>query len=283
VTISVVLPFRNAAPWIAQQLDALVAQNYGGHWEVVAVDNASADESRAIAERFRGRIEIKIVDAAEKANLSYARNLGARAATGDKLIFLDADDEVAPGYLAAIAAAFEAHDFLTPRLESSSLNPGWARLAHGSPHDTELHDFAGFMPFAGGGIAVSRSVFESVKGFNEELAGAEDIAFSWDVQLAGTPLHFVSEAVLRYRHRDSLLGLYRQTRAWGCALPRLYRQYRPLGMPGRPLAAVLHEWAGILRDTGRVRTKADLAPLFVRLGYCVGQLKGSLRHRVLYL
>lgn len=283
MTISVVLPFRNAAPWIAQQLDALVAQNYGGHWEVVAVDNASADESRAIAERFRRRLDIQIVDAAEKANPSYARNLGARAAKGDKLIFLDADDEVAPGYLAAMAAAFEAYDFVTPRLESSSLNPEWAQLAHGSPHDTELHDFAGFMPFAGGGIAVSRSVFESVGGFNEELACGEDIAFSWDVQLAGTPLHFVSEAVLHYRHRGSLQGLYRQTRAWGYALPRLYRRYRPLGMPRRPLAAALHEWAGILRDMSRVRTRADLAPLLVRLGYCVGQLKGSLRHRVLYL
>jgi glycosyltransferase involved in cell wall biosynthesis len=283
VTISVVLPFRNAAPWIAQQLDALVAQQYGGHWEVVAVDNASTDESRTIAERFRGSLDLRIVDAPEKANLSYARNVGAGAATGDKLIFLDADDQVAPGYLAAMAAAFEAHDFLTPRLDSFLLNPDWAQSAHGAPHDTELHDFTGFLPFAGGGIGVSRPVFEAVGGFAEELAGAEDIAFSWDAQLAGTSLHFVPDAVLHYRHRGSLQELYRQTRAWGYALPRLYRRYRVLGMPRRPAVAAIREWAGIFKDLSRARSKTDLAPLLVRLGYCVGQLKGSLRHRVFYL
>jgi glycosyltransferase involved in cell wall biosynthesis len=283
VDLSVILPFLDAAPFIRDQLDALAAQECECVWEVIAVDNRSTDASRTIVEAFHGRLNLRVIDAPEKANLSYARNVGASAATGRNLIFLDADDEVAPGYLAALANAFDSHEFVTPRLESDTLNLEWLRIAHGPPHETELHSFAGFLPFAGGGIGVSRSVFASVGGFSDQLSGAEDIAFSWDVQLAGIPLHFAPEAVLRYRHRDTLGSLFHQTHAWGYVLPRLYRHYRDAGMPRRPLRAALGEWTGVLRELGRARTKRDLAPLVVRLGYCVGQLQGSLRHGVLYL
>jgi glycosyltransferase involved in cell wall biosynthesis len=284
VEISIVMPFRNVGSHIREQLEALDGQTYPGVWELVAVDNASTDASRQIAEEFVDRLPLRIVDAGEKANLSYARNAGARAATGRGLIFLDADDVAAPDYLAAMAKGLSCHAFVTPRLDSLRLNPEWVQQAFGGPHhQTEIHPFPGFLPFAGGGIGVSREAFETVGGFSEELSGAEDIAFSWDVQLTGVPLHFVPEALLHYRHRSSLGGLYRQTRKWGRVLPLLYQRYRDAGMPGKPLEAGLREWVGLLRELPRARTRARLAPLIMRLGYCVGRMEGSLRHRTLYL
>jgi glycosyltransferase involved in cell wall biosynthesis len=284
VEISIVMPFRNVGSHIREQLEALEGQTYSGVWELVAVDNASTDASRQIAEEFASRLPLRIVDAAEKANLSYARNVGARAATGRRLIFLDADDVAAPDYLAAMAIGLGRHAFVTPRLDNLRLNPGWVQQAFGGPHhQTEIHPFPGFLPFAGGGIGVSRDAFAAVGGFSEELSGAEDIAFSWDVQLAGVDLHFVPEALLHYRHRSSLADLYRQTRNWGRVLPLLYLRYRDAGMPPKPLKAGLREWAGLLRDLPRARTRAKLAPLAMRLGYCVGRAEGSLRHRILYL
>jgi glycosyltransferase involved in cell wall biosynthesis len=277
------MPFRNVAPYIREQLEALERQTYRGAWELVAVDNASSDASRRIVAEFADRLPLEIVDAPAKASQSYARNVGARAASGTKLIFLDADDAVAPGYLDAMAEAFASHDFITPRLESRALNPEWVVLAHGPPHESEIHAFPGFFPFAGGGIGVSRHVFEAVGGFWEELSPAEDIAFSWDVQLAGVPLQFVPDAVLHYRHRGSLRELYRQTRAWGSVLPALYRHYRQAGMARSRARDALREWLRLPRDLLRARTKGDLADLAVRLGYRVGQLQGSIRHRVLYL
>jgi glycosyltransferase involved in cell wall biosynthesis len=166
VEISIVMPFRNDESHIGEQLEALVGQNYSGVWELVAVDNGSTDSSRQIAEEFAGRLPLKIVDAREKANPSYARNVGARAAVGRGLIFLDADDVAAPDYLAAMAKGLGRHAFITPRLDSLRLNPSWVQQAFGGPnHETAIHPFPGFLPFAGGGIGVSRDAFEAVGRF----------------------------------------------------------------------------------------------------------------------
>jgi hypothetical protein len=45
----------------------------------------------------------------------------------------------------------------------------------------------------------------------------------------------------------------------------------------------LTEWKDVFRLILRARTKKELSPLIVRLGYCVGRLMGSIRYRILYL
>jgi glycosyltransferase involved in cell wall biosynthesis len=90
VEVSVVIPFRNAAPHFRHQLEALAGQDFDGEWEAVVVDNGSSDGSRAIAEEFLERLNLKIVDAADKPGAGYARNAGARLAAGRKLLFVDA-------------------------------------------------------------------------------------------------------------------------------------------------------------------------------------------------
>jgi glycosyltransferase involved in cell wall biosynthesis len=282
VELSVVVSFHDAAPHLAQQLSALARQEFDGGWEVIAVDDASSDGSRRIAERFSDRLNLRVIATSRRRGLAYARNFGARVAAGDKLLFVDADDEVAPGYLAAMSKALEAHEFVAARLDHEALNPIWVRSAYGFHWQlTGVDALFGFLPSASGcALGVSRRVFEFVRGFREELSGAEDVAFSWDVQLAGTALHFVADAVLRYRYRDTLSGLFRQTRRQGSVTPLLYKRYREMGMERR---IALTAWLNLLVAALRARTKADLAPVIVQLGYRVGRLAGSVRYRVLYL
>jgi glycosyltransferase involved in cell wall biosynthesis len=282
VELSVVVPFHDAGPHLAQQLSALARQEFDGGWEVMAVDDASSDGSRRIAESFSDRLNLRVIATSRRRGQAHARNLGARAAAGEKLLFVDADDEVAPGYLAAMSKALEAQELVAARLDHETLNPTWVRSAYGLHwQQTGVDAYFRFLPFAGGcALGVSRRVFESVGGFREELSPAEDVAFSWDVQLAGTALHFVADAVLRYRYRDTLCGLFRQTRRQGSVTPLLYKRYREMGMERR---IALTAWLNVLGAASRARTKADLAPVIVQLGYRVGRLAGSVRYRVLYL
>jgi glycosyltransferase involved in cell wall biosynthesis len=282
VDVSVVIPFRDAAAYLGQQLDALSRQRYERAWEVILVDNGSSDRSRQIAERFRDRLNLRIVDARGKPSPAYASNVGARAARGRKLLFVDADDEVAPGYLTAMATALERHEFVASRLDHETLNRPWVRAAHGESWQVEgLDIFFDFLPFASGcALGVSRRVFQSVGGFPEDYERAQDIAFSWNVQLSGTPLHFVPDAVLRYRYRDDVRGLYRQTRVQGRDLPLLYKRFRTVGMRRR---IAFKAWLDLVHGLLRARSRADLAPLAVQLGFRVGRLEGSMRHRVLFL
>jgi hypothetical protein len=110
----------------------------------------------------------------------------------------------------------------------------------------------------------------------------QDIALSWEVQLAGFPLHYERDALYRVRYRDRLSDLFRQGFVGSSSAPLLYKRYRALGMQRRKINAVLRSWARLAVDLTRARTKADLAPLAVRLGREIGRINGSIRHRVFF-
>ena len=152
--LSVVIPCLNAAATIGVQLEALARQSWEGEWEVIVADNGSTDGSREIVESYRGRLPgLKLVDASDRRGQAHARNLGAAAATGDAFLFCDADDEVAPGWLAALGRALAVHEFVACRYDNETLNPVWVRRTHLNPQKDGLtaYDYPPFLPHAGGG------------------------------------------------------------------------------------------------------------------------------------
>lgn len=283
ITVSVIVPCRNAAPFVRRLLQSLVTQQTTQRAEIIVVDNGSTDGSRSIAEGVSGIVPLRVIDATERANASYARNVGVRAAKGDRLLFVDADDEVAPGYVEAMAHALESHPFVTSRVDSCALNDEWVLQAHGAHWQADgLTTFFGYLPGAGVNIALRRELFEKIGGFPEDFAASQDLVFSWRAQDAGVQIEFVKEAVYHYRYRHTLRGLFRQCRTWGTSNVQLFSLYRHRGMPPRSVAIALAEWSAVLRGLLSARTKGQLAPYVVRLGYCVGRVIGSVRYRVFY-
>ena len=282
---SVIVPVHNAAPFIDELLRSLAEQKDAGDWEVILVDNNSTDDSAAVARRWTSRLPLQILSATERSNPSYARNTGAAAAAGDDLLFIDADDAVDEGYVRAMRAALERHPFVTSRVDSETLNPAWVKNAHGEPWQTHnVGVFFGFLPAAGANIGIKRSLFESVGGFSGKFSGSEDLAFSWEAQLAtGASVHFVHNAVYRYRYRTTYWQLFVQGRRWGQDSALLYRTFGKRGMPGRPLWTAAREWVSVFAGLVSARSSDARAPLLVRLGFCVGRLEGSAIHRVAYL
>src|SRR4051795_2963793 len=100
--ISVLIPARNAEATIAAQIYSLRSQTYDGLWEAILVNNGSTDSTVKLALDAAGGLPLRVVDASERPGLSYARNVGVASARGDFVAFCDADDEVAPGWLAAL-------------------------------------------------------------------------------------------------------------------------------------------------------------------------------------
>jgi glycosyltransferase involved in cell wall biosynthesis len=281
---SVIVPVHNAAPFIGELLRSLSEQKDALDWEVILVDNNSTDESMTIARRWADKLPLRLLTATERSNPSYARNVGAAAASGDNLLFIDADDAVDGGYVRAMRAALELHPFVTSRVDSETLNPAWAQNAHGAPWQTDhVGVFFGFLPAAGANIGIKRALFQALGGFSGKFSGSEDVAFSWEAQLAtGTSVRFVPDAVYRYRYRTTYWQLFAQGRQWGRDSALLYRTFRTKGMPGRPLSLAARDWVGVLAGLIAARSRAARAPLLVRLGFCVGRLKGSALHRVPY-
>ena len=87
-TVSVVIPTHNAAEFLAEAVDSVLGQTYQP-LEVIVVDDGSEDETSRVAAAFTDRI---IYLHKEWAGLSSARNTGIRAASGEWIALLDADD-----------------------------------------------------------------------------------------------------------------------------------------------------------------------------------------------
>jgi GT2 family glycosyltransferase len=285
--LTVVIPCLNAVDLLPFQLEALARQEcheWQGVWEVIVADNGSTDGTRDVALSFADRLPgLRVVDGSARRGRHYACNVGVRNARGGSIVFVDADDEVAPTYVAAMGRALRDHEVVAARLDHLTLDPEWM-AGVGSGFQTKgLEGGFGFLPFgAGCSLGFQRSVFEAVGGFRESATFCEDVDISWRAQLAGYRIEFVPDAVVHYRSRSTLRAMFRQHRDFGWARALLYRDYRAAGMPPRPSKAAFAEWLFIARAVPRLRSRAEAARWSRRLGRCVGRLQGSLRYRVWY-
>lgn len=104
---SIVLPTYGVESYIAQALTCLQNQTYSD-FEVLVVDDASPDQSVAIAQRFADQdARIRIIHHADNQGLSAARNSGISYAKGRYITFFDPDDTYEPQLLEKVAESLD--------------------------------------------------------------------------------------------------------------------------------------------------------------------------------
>ena len=282
---SVVIPVRDAAAVVPDQLGALRAQRWEGHWEVVvALDAGSADATADVVGRYAdGWPRLRIVDAPPGGGPGSARNVGAAAAAGSALAFCDADDVVAPGWVAAMGDALRHHEFVTGPLELDRLNPTWLVESRGRSFADRRPVYEGIFPYASScNLGVRRPVFERAGGFDAAWRVGEDIELSMRLWLSGIVLHFEPGAVVHYRYRPTLRSTYRQARSYGRVRPLLAERLRRAGRPAPNRSAGLRNWAWLVRHVRLLAGRPGRAKWLWVAGQRVGSLEGSWRVRRLY-
>ncbi|MFV1987405.1 MAG: glycosyltransferase [Gemmatimonadota bacterium] len=203
-SVSVVIPARNAAATIGATLDSIRAQTFD-RWEVVVVDDGSTDDTASIVEevvsadpRFRLLSQPPI-------GVSAARNRAIEAARFPWLLFLDADDTVAPGLLEA------ATDRVAADVRLDLVHVGWAtRFPDGAVH-VQAPPAAGedlftravhSCPFPIHTAIVRRDLVREVGSFDTTLKTSED----WDLWIrcgrAGAQVAYVDEVLSLYCMRE---------------------------------------------------------------------------------
>lgn len=274
--LSVVIPCYNGAETLAAQLDALAGQEWSEPWEIVFTDNRSTDGSRRIAEDYQKRLpNLRIVDASARQGQPFALNTGIRAALGESVALTDADDIIAPGWVAAMGEALSQHDFVACRIETAMLNPPWLR-GHDQEKGLQKIWYPPWLPHAGGGtLGFKKSLFEKVGDFDDALPYLHDTDFCFRAQQAGYQLNFVPDAVLHLRRRDSLKGNYRQARNFAKYNAFLARRYWGKNDSVGPfIKRFFKEWCGLLVTIRQIRSKSGRYLWIWRLGTQVGRLKG---------
>jgi glycosyltransferase involved in cell wall biosynthesis len=197
--VSVVVPVHNDAAHLRLCLKALAASTCGD-FEVLVVDDASTDDTPAVAAEFGARL----VRLGQKSGPAAARNAGAAQARGEYVLFVDADVCVHPDTIARVAATFEAQQGVAAVFGSYDRHPGepnllsqYKNLFHHFVHQQAHREAATF--WAGCG-AVRRAIFLEAGGFDERYRRpcVEDIELGMRLVAAGHRV--VLEKAIQVQH-----------------------------------------------------------------------------------
>lgn len=283
--LSIIIPCRNAASTIHATLHALATQTWPAPWELIVSDNGSTDNLAHVLEQWKARIPaLRLVNASTRRGAAHARNEGVKAATGEWILFCDADDVPDSGWAAAMGKALQQSGFVASRLDFDELNAPRLRVARGSTQVKALQRF-NFLPFphAGAGtLGIHRSLHDEVGGFDETIPICEDIDYCMRVQRLGTALTFVPDAVLHCRLRTNRKGVYAQASLYAEYEVYLYKKY---GAGSAWEAWRWRKYVQVWRQLFKrmpelLRTPEGKTMMAWRLGRQMGLLKGSLRFGV---
>ncbi len=221
--VSVVIPVRNEESNLPSCLDALVSQETAPPFEVIVVDNGSADATRSISTRHP--VHARLLE--EPAWGPYAaRNTGIRAARGDVIALTDADCLVTPKWLASGVAALSGGADLVGgaiRQRATSERPSmWELYDRGtylrqSEYVEEQH-FA-----ATANLFVRRDVFKSIGEFRPELTASGDLEFGRRATAGGYTLVFSADAEVLHSPRTTLRSTWVLHRKLGRGFAELAR------------------------------------------------------------
>lgn len=153
---------------IRQATSAFTSRGWGS--EIIVCNNNSTDQTAAIAESFGARVVFEPVN-----QISRARNRGAAAASGDWLIFVDADSQPSVGLFQDVAGRIERGDsvgggaeieMVTSRFFGRFFSALWNRVSCWG------------RLMAGSFIFVEGRVFRKLGGFSEDLFAGEELEFA---------------------------------------------------------------------------------------------------------
>ena len=92
--ISVIIPLYNKEKFIKKTINSLTNQDYN-NLEIIIVDDCSTDNSfEIVSNLIRNRSKIKLYKNSKNSGVSFSRNEGLSKATGEYILFLDADDYI---------------------------------------------------------------------------------------------------------------------------------------------------------------------------------------------
>jgi len=188
--VSIITPLFNKGPYIAETIASVCAQTLPD-WEMIVVDNGSTDDGPEQVRSISDQEERICLISSPKRGPGAARNFGLARASGEWVLFLDADDLLEP-------------DYLTIQLDTASRNPQadiiagfWQEFRDGDPSKLELKQptgmgqssavvcqtSIGYAPWALHTAIIRRTHLTPERQWHEELDGelTEDTAFWFSI------------------------------------------------------------------------------------------------------
>lgn len=205
---SVIITAKNEEKFVELCLRSIANQTFKD-FELIVSDAKSRDGTVKIARRYADKVVVK------KTNVAEGRNLGASRASGDVLVFVDADTILLPETLAEVMKAFKDRKVvgascpvLPLTVESRFV---WVYMFYSNFARMSIRmrkpQIAGLF------CAYRRDAFEEIGGFDEKFGVLEDFHLSRRIASLGK-IKFVESTLVLTSHR--------RLKAWGARTPARY-------------------------------------------------------------
>jgi hypothetical protein len=247
--VSVIVPYYRLPELVERTLDSVAAQTYGRIETIVVNDGALRPEDQEVLARVAQRPGTVVVTQTN-AGLGAARNFGISQARGELLLPLDADDLIAPEFVARLVTVLQRR----PELAYAGT---WVQYMDEDEQDFG-GDIEGYMPMGNWSTAMRhnnvagvctclfrRSVFDRGLDYDDEMTSYEDWLLFREMQDAGLLGAIVPERLFRYRVRTQ--SMTRQI-----ARPSLERLMGDFEARRRERA-----WRWVAGEADRRRTPSD--------------------------
>lgn len=205
--VSIIIPVYNGADTLPTCVAAVKASEYH-NFELIVVDDGSTDDSGSVARAMGCRVIV----VSRNRGAGHARNLGVAAASGEVLLFGDADVVIRPTTIrqAVQSLADGRWDAVFGSYTSETPAPGFFSQFHNLLHHyTHQHSQESAATFWTGCGAVRRNAFEAVGGFDERYPPLEDIALGYALSAAGFRIRLDKGMQVTHLKRHSFLTLLR--------------------------------------------------------------------------
>lgn len=210
-SVSIIIPTWNGAGRIERCLSALRNQDFGRPFEIVVVNDGSTDGTLDILARYK---EVRLITQAN-AGPAAARNHGARAASGDIIVFTDDDCEPLANWLTEMVRPFADPEVVGAkgvyRTRQSNIVARFVQIEYEDRYRLLARqptiDFIDTYS-----AAFRRDRFLETSGYDSSfpVACAEDAELSYRMSARGWRMVFVPAAAVYHRHPDSLVAYVRK-------------------------------------------------------------------------
>jgi glycosyltransferase involved in cell wall biosynthesis len=285
--VSIVVATHNRAPRLASLLEAVRAQSLASErFELIVVDDGSADETAAVLERAAEAGELQVISLPQSVGRAGARERGWRAARGPLVAFTDDDCEPHSGWLEAGLATAAEHP---GAIVQGRTEPIAAELEavppRRRPFTRTIRVDALDPGFATCTVFYPRELLERVGGFDLErygrVHGGEDSDLAWRAIATGARATFAPQALVRHAVADlGPAGKLRVAASWQLRAyadhPGLRRAHFSHGIFWKPSHALLVRALLALVLPRRLRFAAPfLVAPYARYLLARGRLEGG--------
>jgi len=178
----VIIPAYNEERYIGDTLESVkqaikeYQKGHGSAVEVIVVNNNSSDRTEDVAHARGAQVVFE-----RRNQISAARNAGARAARGEILVFLDADDHMSPNFLSLVDEAMGSEEYIGGGAgilwDKRSI---WIAFFNGLGNCLRR-----FFGVSNALLFTFRETFDKIGGFDERYYAGEDMKFAVDLRRLG--------------------------------------------------------------------------------------------------